>query len=316
MTGAYGFVGNAVVRRLSEAGHEVVALTHRPADVPLPELPVFETFRGDIRDGKALAAALDGVEGVCHLAALTRVRESFDRPEEYQEVNAGGTAVLLDVLAAVSPSPAPRVVLGSTAAVYGAPVRQPIGEDTVPAPGNPYGVSKLAADDALRARAEAGAVKAVSLRCFNVSGAVSGVGDADESRIIPKAVAVAAGRYPHLEMNGDGDAVRDFVHVDDLARAFTLALEAGTSAPYRVYNVGATAASMREIVATVERVTGRPVPVVHRPPQPEPPRLVADISRITTDLGWTPVQSSLERLVADAWSVVSGSRGQGLFQRP
>lgn len=222
-------------------------------------------------------------------------------------MNAGGTVALLDALAAASRSLAPRVILGSTAAVYGAPERQPISEDTVPAPSNPYGVSKLAADDALRVRAEAGEIEAVSLRCFNISGAVSGVGDADESRIIPKAVAVAAGRYPHLEMNGDGDAVRDFVHVDDLARAYVLALEASTSAPYRLYNVGATAASMREIVATVERVTGKPVPVVHRPPQPEPPRLVADISRITTDLGWKPERSSLEALVADAWSAVSGS---------
>ncbi|MEU5981244.1 NAD-dependent epimerase/dehydratase family protein [Streptomyces sp. NPDC047434] len=307
MTGAYGFVGNAVVRRLAEAGHEVVALTHRPSDVSLPELPVSQVVYGDIRDKTALAEALHGVAGVCHLAALTRVRESFDRPEEYHDVNAGGTVALLDALAAASPDLTPRVILGSTAAVYGAPERQPIREDTVPAPSNPYGASKLAADDALGARAEAGEVEAVSLRCFNISGAVSGVGDADESRIIPKAVAVAAGRYPHLEMNGEGDAVRDFVHVDDLARAYVLALEASTSAPYRLYNVGATAASMREIVDTVERVTGRAVPVVHRPPQPEPPRLVADICRITTELGWKPERSSLEALVSDAWSAVAST---------
>ncbi|MFF4292518.1 NAD-dependent epimerase/dehydratase family protein [Streptomyces vinaceus] len=306
VTGAYGFVGNAVVRRLAEAGHDTVALTHRPADVPVPELPVSHVFRGDIRDGEALREALEGVQGVCHLAALTRVRESFEHPEEYEAVNAGGTVTLLDALAAASTvSQAPTVVLGSTAAVYGAPEQQPIGEDTVPAPSNPYGTSKLAADRALQARAETGAIKAVSLRCFNISGAVSGVGDADESRIIPKAVAVAAGRYPQLEMNGDGDAVRDFVHVDDLARAYVMALEANTPASYRVYNVGATPASMREIVATVERVTGRGVPVLHRPPQPEPPRLVADISRITADLGWKPERSRLEQLVSDAWSVVS-----------
>ncbi|MEV5972002.1 NAD-dependent epimerase/dehydratase family protein [Streptomyces sp. NPDC051921] len=307
VTGAYGFVGNAVVRRLAEAGHEVVALTHRPADAPRPELPVSRVVYGDIREKTALAEALDGVEGVCHLAALTRVRESFDHPEEYQDVNAGGTVALLDALAAASPNLTPRVILGSTAAVYGAPEQQPISEDTAPAPSNPYGVSKLAAEDALRARAEAGEVEAVSLRCFNISGAVSGVGDADESRIIPKAVAVAAGRHPHLEMNGEGDAIRDFVHVDDLARAYVLALESSTSAPYRLYNVGATAASMREIVDTVERVTGKAVPVVHRPPQPEPPRLVADISRITTDLGWKPERSSLEAMISDAWSAVSSS---------
>ncbi|MET9624359.1 NAD-dependent epimerase/dehydratase family protein [Streptomyces sp. NPDC006464] len=305
VTGAYGFVGNAVVRRLAEAGHEVVALTHRPADVPRPELPVSRVVYGDIRDKTDLVEALDGVAGVCHLAALTRVRESFDRPEEYQDVNAGGTVALLDALTAASPNLTPRIILGSTAAVYGAPEQQPIGEDTVPAPSNPYGVSKLAADDALRARAEAGEVEAVSLRCFNISGAVSGVGDADESRIIPKAVAVAAGRYPHLEMNGEGDAIRDFVHVDDLARAYVLALASSTAAPYRLYNVGATAASMREIVDTVERVTGKAVPVVHRPPQPEPPRLVADISRITNDLGWKPERSSLEAMISDAWSAAS-----------
>ncbi|MFD4915958.1 NAD-dependent epimerase/dehydratase family protein [Streptomyces virginiae] len=308
VTGAYGFVGNAVVRRLVEAGHDTVVLTHRPADAPLPELPISEVFRGDIRDPNALAAALDGVQGVCHLAALTRVRESFERSEEYQAVNASGTVTLLDALASArAASKTPRVVLGSTAAIYGAPERQPIGEDTAPAPGNPYGTSKLAADRALQARAESGEIEAVSLRCFNISGSVNGVGDADESRIIPKAAAVAAGRYPHLEMNGDGEAVRDFVHVDDLARAYVMALEAPASAPFRAYNVGATPASMREIVATVERVSGREVPVVHRPPQPEPPRLVADISRITTDLGWKPECSSLERQVTDAWSVVSGN---------
>ncbi|MFD4739809.1 NAD-dependent epimerase/dehydratase family protein [Streptomyces virginiae] len=302
-------MGNAVVRRLVEAGHDTVVLTHRPAGVPLPELPVSEVFRGDIRDPNALTAALVGVQGVCHLAALTRVRESFERSEEYQAVNAGGTVALLDALASVrAGSKAPRVVLGSTAAIYGAPERQPIGEDTVPAPGNPYGTSKLAADRALQARAENGEIEAVSLRSFNISGSVNGVGDADESRIIPKAVAVAAGRHPHLEMNGDGEAVRDFVHVDDLARAYVMALEAPAAAPFRAYNVGATPASMREIVATVERVSGREVPVVHRPPQPEPPRLVADISRITTDLGWKPERSGLERQVTDAWSVVSGSR--------
>ncbi len=176
------------------------------------------------------------------------------------------------------------------------------GEDTAPAPGNPYGVSKLAAEDVLRARAETGAVRAVSLRCFNIAGAVQGVGDADGTRIIPKALAVAAGRFPHLEMNGDGTAVRDFVHVDDVARAYLLALESTTDVPYRVYNVGATPASMREVVATVERITARPVPVVRRPPQPEPPRLVADIARITNELGWKAERSDLATMIRDAWT--------------
>ncbi|MFB7618761.1 NAD-dependent epimerase/dehydratase family protein [Kitasatospora sp. NPDC056181] len=304
VTGAYGFVGNAVVRRLAEAGHEVVALTHRPPGTPLPTLPVAKVVHGDIRDGAAVATATAGVDAVCHLAALTRVRESFEMPDEYHDVNVNGTASLLDALADRAAVDRPVVVFGSTAAIYGAPEQQPIGEDVTPAPGNPYGMSKLAADQLLQRRGESGAIRAVSLRCFNISGSVGGVGDGDESRIIPKALAVAAGRYPHLEMNGDGSAIRDFVHVDDLARAYVLALNAPVS-PYRAYNVGATPASMAEIVNAVERVTNQPVPVVHRPPQPEPPRLVADLSRITTELAWKPERSGLHDLIRDGWSVAS-----------
>ncbi|MER7579977.1 NAD-dependent epimerase/dehydratase family protein [Kitasatospora sp. NPDC097691] len=304
VTGAFGFVGNAVVRRLVEAGHEVVALTHRPPGAPLPELPVADVVHGDIRDEQAVASAVRGVHAVCHLAALTRVRESFEMPDEYHDVNVNGTAALLAALPGRAATDRPVVVLGSTAAIYGAPDQQPIGEDVVPAPGNPYGISKLAADELLKLEGERGTVRAVSLRCFNIAGSVGGVADADDSRIIPKALAVAAGRYPHLEMNGDGSAVRDFVHVDDLARAYVLALHAGKFA-HRSYNVGATPASMREIVDAVEQVTGRPVPVVHRPPQPEPPRLVADLTRITAELGWKPERSGLQDLIRDGWAATS-----------
>lgn len=315
VTGAYGFVGGAVVRRLAERGHEVVALTRRAAGDRAGREAVAHVghvVEADIRDEPALTAALrgiHGVQGVCHLAALTRVRESFERPAEYRAVNAGGTVSLLNALAAASDGPyVPTVVMASTAAVFGAPERQPIGEDVVAAPGNPYGASKLAAEEAVRAGAATGAIRAVSLRCFNISGSVNGIGDADDTRIIPKALAVAAGRYPHLEMNGDGSAVRDFVHVDDVARAYVMALEADRAAPYRVYNVGATAANMREIVAAVERVTGRAVPVVHRPPQPEAPRLVADISRIGSELGWKAERSDLDTMVGDAWSAIHAGR--------
>jgi UDP-glucose 4-epimerase len=306
VTGAYGFVGTAVVRRLADAGHDVVAMTHRAADAPLPDLPVTDVLRADVLDEHRVTAALEGVHGVCHLAALTRVRESFERPDDYQRVNVGGTTALLNAVgAARTGRDVPAVVLGSTAAVFGAPEHQPIGEDAAPAPGNPYGVSKLAAEDVLRDRAETGAVRAVSLRCFNIAGAVQEVGDADDTRIIPKALAVAAGRFPHLEMNGDGTAVRDFVHVDDVARAYLLALECTTDVPHRVYNVGATPASMREIVAAVERITARPVPVVRRPPQPEPPRLVADIARITSELGWKAERSDLDTMIRDAWTAAN-----------
>lgn len=298
VTGAFGFVGSAVVRRLAGAGHEVWGLTQRPPGAELPTGPAERVWHADVRDSRALLPALDGVGAVCHLAALTNGRLSGDLSRQYWDVNLGGTTALLDALAAQPGGGAPPVVvLGSTAAVYGSPARQPITEQTAPEPGNPYGASKLAAEAALREREEAGAIRAVVLRCFNVGG----TGDVDQARIIPKALAVAAGRHPHLEMNGDGSTVRDFVHVDDLARAYVLALEARTAPGGRVYNVGATPASMREIVATVERVTGRPVPVVHRPARPEAPRLVADTALIARELGWRPERSGLEELIGDAW---------------
>ncbi|MEU9130990.1 NAD-dependent epimerase/dehydratase family protein [Kitasatospora sp. NPDC048540] len=295
VTGAYGFVGTAVVRQLAAAGHEVWAFGRR-AQAP-PGLPVTRSLRGDIRDRAALAPAVAGVDGVCHLAALTRSRESVVRPEAHWEVNHGGMAALLDALAG-RPDPVP-LVFGSTAAVYGAPERQPITESTPPAPGNPYGASKLAAEQLLHARAAEGAVRPVVLRCFNAAG----TGDVDEARIIPKALAVAAGHHPHLELNGDGTVVRDFVHVDDVARAYLLALTTPAAAG-RTYNVGSTPAAMLDIIAAVERITGRPVPVVHRPAQPEAPRLVSDTALIRRELGWHPDRSDLDRLIADAWRSV------------
>ncbi len=298
VTGAFGFVGGAVVRRLAAAGHEVRALTHRPVGSRLPALPLTDVRHADVRDSEALRPALDGVDAVCHLAALTNGRTSGDQAPQYWDVNLGGTTALLDALAS---RPGTRFVLGSTAAVYGSPVRQPITEDARPEPGNPYGASKLAAEEALRQRAGAGEVEAVILRCFNVGG----TDDVDEARIIPKALAVAAGRYPHLELNGDGGTVRDFVHVDDLADAYALALTAPATPGTRVYNVGATPASMREVVAMVEHVTGRPVPIVHRPARPEAPRLVADTTRVAGELGWRAERSGLEQIVRDAWRSVS-----------
>ncbi|GAA2751575.1 NAD-dependent epimerase/dehydratase family protein [Kitasatospora cinereorecta] len=293
VSGAFGFVGTAVVRQLAAAGHQVRALGHRAE--PPAGLPVAEVVRGDVREPAVWREALDGVDAVCHLAALTRGRESVERPQSHWDVNLGGMEALLESLP--SGPGRLRVVFGSTAAVYGAPERQPIDERTPPAPGNPYGESKLAAERLLLAH---GAADAVVLRCFNAAG----TGDVDETRIIPRALAVAAGRHPHLELNGDGSVVRDFVHVDDMARAYLLAVEqpphrAGAE---RVFNVGATPASMREIVEAVERVTGRPVPLVHRPALPEAPRLVADTALIRRVLGWRPERSGLTRMIEDAWT--------------
>jgi UDP-glucose 4-epimerase len=304
VTGAFGFVGTAVVHRLVEAGHEVVGVTSRPEPAALPRTRATEVRHADIRDIAAMREAVAGVDAVCHLAALTRVRESFDRPDEYHDVNANGTYTLAAALRDEADRRGwpLRFVQGSTAAIYGAPQRQPIDEQAPLAPANPYGVSKAKAEEAVRECAAGGQFGAVILRAFNVAGAVDGRADGDRSRIIPRALTVARGGAPHLEVNGDGSAVRDFVHVLDLARAYELAL--GYCSPGRtaVFNVGATEASVADIIAVVERLTGRALPLVHRAPQPEPARLVADVSRLVGELGWRAKHSSLDEMIGDAWA--------------
>ncbi|MCQ0010395.1 GDP-mannose 4,6-dehydratase [Actinomadura madurae] len=243
-------------------------------------------------------------DGICHLAALTRVRESFDAPLRYFTANVQGTVNLLEAV------DADRVVLGSTAAVYGTPERQPIPESEPAAPASPYGASKLAAEQAVRFHARTGAIGAVVLRTFNVAGSVDGRVDPDETRLIPKALAVAAGRAPHLDVNGDGLAVREYLHVDDLAAAYVRAVEAVAPGEDRVYNVGSGAgAAVREVVAAVEEVTGRPVPTRSRPARPEAPVLVCDATAIRTGLGWRPDRSALPEIIAGAWNALVRAGG-------
>jgi UDP-glucose 4-epimerase len=308
VTGAFGFIGTAVGRRLTLADHEVVAVTSRPPDeAPAPLFPC-QVVRADLRDGASVRAVLADArpDAVCHLAGLGKVRESFEHPEEYHAVNATGTKTLLDALAAIAPAQGTRFVLASSVAVYGVPERQPVTEDAPLLPTSPYGESKVAAEQAVAKAAAGGAIGAVTLRIFNAAGAVAGVPDTNLSRVIPKTLAVAAGQAARVEVNGDGSAVRDFVHVDDVASAFLLALEHGCRpGQAATYNVGATAASVAEILAVAGEVTGRPIPVVTNPPRNEPRALISDHTRISAELGWSPARSALREIVADAWGAVS-----------
>lgn len=298
VTGAFGYVGYAVTRRLIDDGHQVVAMTTRPgARWPHEQVNVAVA---DVRDPIGLRAAVDSVDAVVHLAALTRVRESFDRPDEYAMVNTVGTENLLAAVADTG-----RImsfVHASTAVVYGAPEAQPIGEDSEPAPASPYGTTKLAADIAVRNASVKGVVAGVSLRAFNIAGAVDRHGDPDLTRIIPKAVAVAAGRFDEVTVNGDGTAIRDYVHVADLADALVLAMNAAEPGRFDVYNVGATPATVAEIIRVARIVTGAEIPTKHNPPAPEAPELRADTTTIRAALGWKPTRSGIERIVADAWA--------------
>jgi UDP-glucose 4-epimerase len=305
VTGAHGFIGTAVVHRLTAAGHRVVALSHRrTCAAPSPH----ETVRGDVLDRAAMRRALRGVDAVVHLAGYSRVRESFERPGDYWALHFAGTRTVLDAALEESRRAGRplRWVQASTAAVYGNPERQPIAETTSTDPTSPYGESKLAADMAVAEAAEAG-LGAVVLRLFNVSGAVAGVGDVDRTHIVPKALAVAAGAEPELHVHGDGSAVRDFVHVGDLARACEIVLDACTPGRCEVFNVGGVPASVREIIRSVERTSGRRVRVAHCPPKAEVSLSIADSGRLR-GLGWRPEHPTLDEIICDAWNAFPGHR--------
>jgi UDP-glucose 4-epimerase len=300
VTGAAGFVGYVVATLLVEHGHTVTGLTRSPTAV----LPAsVQRHVGDLHEPKTLPGG--EFDGVCHLAGLAQVRESRTDPLGYWQTNVGGMLALLEWLPAVG---ADRMVIASTCAVYGEPERQPIDETAPEKPSSPYGSSKLAADRAAADFAATGRIGAISLRAFNITGALPDRPDHDITRLIPKVLAVAQGQAPEITINGDGSVIRDYLHVRDMAAAFALALDACRPGTWRAYNVGSgQATSISDVINTVESIAGRPVARRHAPPAPEPPELRADASQIQAELDWRPNCSSIKTIINDAWSAL-GSR--------
>lgn len=307
VTGASGFVGHAVVEALVDEGHDVVAMVRAGGRL---ERALIRQI--DLLAPESVAEALADVDAVCHLAALGRVRESRVEPLRYWRTNVDGTLAVLDGLsrAAAATDEPKRIVLASTAAVYGEPEKQPVGEQAAAAPAHPYGASKLAADLAARGVAETGALGAISLRAFNVAGAWRGRGDGDETRLIPKTLAVAAGRARELVVNGDGSALRDYVHVRDMAHGFVRALDACVPGYWAAYNLGSgRPSSVADVIAAAEAATGRALIVRHREAGAEPPELSADTTRARKELGWNADHSDLSEILSDAWRALSPNIG-------
>jgi len=312
VVGGAGFVGSTSVEHFVEAGHQVVVYDdlssgHRAAVVDGAQLVV-----GDIADRPRLSGVLaDGVDAVLHCAARSLVGESMADPGLYYRTNVAGGVELLE---AMKETGVTRLVYSSSAAVYGEPRRVPIAEADRTEPINPYGATKLAFEGAMRWFCAAHDFRAISLRYFNVAGATERNGeDHDpETHLIPLVLRVAAGEATHVQIFGqdyptpDGTCIRDFIHVRDLANAHLLALEAtGEGDPsLEVYNLGSAAGfSVREVVESARRVTGRAVPA--RPVKRrigDPPVLVASSRRARRELGWQPKHSTLEQMLADAWA--------------
>ncbi|MGW4241768.1 NAD-dependent epimerase/dehydratase family protein [Nocardia sp. NPDC004722] len=288
VTGAGGYLGGAVVRALNAAGYRPIAMV-RPGGAEVPGAEC--TLAADLLDPRELRQAVVGVDAVCHLAGLTRARESFDDPLRYFRVNVGGTIALLEAMAAAGVT---GLVYSSTCAVYGSPERQPMTEDLPVAPPHPYASSKVAAEAVVEAQARSGALVATVLRLPNLAGG----DDRDPTRLIPRVLAAARTQTP-LGVNGDGSAVRDYLHVDDAAAAFVVAVhrlpEPGGFARYNLGSGRGT--SILDVVAAVERVTGLRVPLTHNPPAPEPATLVVDAAKAAAELGWQPKLSELDAII-------------------
>ncbi|MEV0727702.1 NAD-dependent epimerase/dehydratase family protein [Polymorphospora sp. NPDC050346] len=304
VTGGLGFLGHAVTVDLLAAGHEVTVMTRGRTDAKPPAGADLVT--GDIRDRDRVADIVKTGEydGVVHLAALTSGRDSHADPLTYFDVNTGGTLNLLMALDAVRDHrPPASLVFASTNIVYGSQHAGALSEDLDPHPESPYAASKLAAEQLVAAYAFTGAIGAVTVRPFNIAGAVDGVGDTDPARIIPNIFRAITGQLPHVTVNGDGSAVRDFVHVADVAGALRVALSTCVPGRHNIFNIGSgVGVSMAEVIATAERRAGVAIAIKHNPPKSEPPYLTADVAQARAQLGWSPKRSDLSRIIDDAWA--------------
>ena len=311
VTGGAGYIGSVVVDQLLERGLKVVVLDDLSAGHRRAVARGAGFIQGGVGDRELVESLLEreGIEAIIHLAAFALVPESVAQPQKYVTNNVTAARVLLE--AAVR-AKIRRFVFSSSCAVYGHPATTPIREDAPLAPVNPYGETKR---DYERLLAEVGpkhGIGVVSLRYFNASGATEQRGEAHdpETHLIPNVFAAALGNRVALEVYGtdyptaDGTAIRDYVHVADIAdahlRALDVALDGG--APVAVNLGTGTGRSVREVVETARRVTRRAVPMVERPRRPgDPPELVAAVGRAATLLGWRPSHSSLEEILSSAW---------------
>ncbi|MEU1225471.1 UDP-glucose 4-epimerase GalE [Streptomyces sp. NPDC005828] len=307
VTGGAGYVGGVVAAHLLERGHRVTVLDDLSTGFAEAVPEGAEFIEGRIQDaGRWLDPTYDGV---LHFAAFSQVGESVARPEKYWENNVGGTMALL---AAMRSAGVRRLVFSSTAATYGEPETVPITETAPTAPTSPYGASKLAVDHMIGGECAAHGLAAVSLRYFNVAGAYGSLGErhAPESHLIPLVLQVALGRREAISVYGedyptpDGTCVRDYIHVADLAEAHLLALDAMTAGEHLICNLGnGNGFSVREVVETVRKVTGHPVPEITAPRRAgDPAVLVASAEAARERLGWTPSRPDLADVVADAWA--------------
>lgn len=313
VVGGAGYIGSHMCLKLQEAREPFVVFDNLSSGHE-EALQGATLVRGDLRSREDLDRVFNDheIDLVMHFAANISVGESVREPAKYFDNNFAGVLTLLDAMRAHNID---RFVFSSTAAIFGEPQYVPIDEDHPKAPTSPYGDSKLMVERALAAYDRAYGLKSVCLRYFNAAGADPegriGEDHSPEEHLIPVAIQAALGLRPALKIFGtdydtpDGTCLRDYIHVLDLATAHQLAvlsLRAGKGS--RSYNLGnGQGFSVRQVIETVERVSGRPVPREEAERRPgDPARLVASSDRIRKELGWHPEFGKLEQIVEHAWS--------------
>jgi UDP-glucose 4-epimerase len=307
VTGGAGYIGSVTVEMLIEAGHQVTVFDnlergHRAAVDRNARL-----IEGDLRDQSAIENAMCQTkpEAVMHFAAYALVSESMAEPEKYFNNNVKGG---INLALAMLKSGVKKIVFSSTCATYGAPARMHLTESTPQAPTNPYGESKLMLEKTLDWLAAIHGLRPVHLRYFNACGASAKYGeDHDpETHLIPNILQSALGKKKEFHIFGndystsDGTCIRDYIHIEDLAKAHIIAL---TSHHTGAFNLGTgTGSSVQEVMKAAAKITGKKIPVKILPRRPgDPPRLVADPAKAMSILGWRPVRSSLEDIISSAW---------------
>jgi UDP-glucose 4-epimerase len=310
VTGGAGYIGSVVTEELINDGHEVVVYDNLSKGHQNAVVERARFVSGDLLDADKLRQTCNDnrTEAVIHMAAYSLVGESVEHPAKYYHNNVVAGLVLLDAMRDCGIN---RIVFSSTAATYGEPETQPITEATPTSPTNPYGESKLAFERAMHWYENAYGLRYASLRYFNAAGATQKCGeDHDpESHIIPITLQVAAGKRSHVEIFGDdyptsdGTCIRDYIHVVDLARAHILALDR-LSDRSAIYNLGCggDGYSVRDVIDTARRVTGKDIAVRMGRRRPgDPAVLIASSDKIKTELGWRPQFQDLGVIIESAW---------------
>jgi UDP-glucose-4-epimerase GalE len=312
VTGGAGYIGSHAVKALRRRGDRVVVYDDFSAGHREAAIHAHETIEGSVHDAAAVRRAIrdHGVDAVMHFAAWLSVGSSVRDPAGYYRNNVAGTLSVLDAMVAEGVR---HVVFSSTAAVFGDPIETPITEAHPTRPINAYGETKLAEERALPHYERAYGLRSVSLRYFNAAGADPegelGEDHVPEEHVIPRAIDAALGRASFQVFGDDydtpdGTCLRDYVHVTDLAAAHLAALDALRSgAPSACYNLGnGRPTSVRAVLDSVARVTGRTVPFAMAPRRPgDPAVLYASSDRIRRELGWRPEYEQIDTIVETAW---------------